>query len=377
MKTMRNPFITSGYVSAEYFCDREEESRQLVREVTNGNNLALISTRRMGKSGLIKHCFQLPAIKERYYTFFVDIYDTRSLRDFTFALSKEIVEVLKPRGRRALESFVNSVRSLQAAFALDINGLPTPSLGLGDIQVPASTLDEIFRYLEHADKPCLVAIDEFQQIAEYGIENIEATLRTYVQRNNNTRFIFAGSQRHVMSGMFLSPARPFYQSVSMMHLDRIDLEAYIPFARRHFTAAGKSIEVEAVTAIYQRFEGITWYVQKVLNTLYDRTPWGGVCKEEEIDEAIRLIVGSYDYAYSETIFRLPERQKELLIAIAKEGRAQAVTSATFTKKHHLVSASSVQAALRGLLEKDFVTQEKGIYQTYDRFLAIWLTERYG
>ncbi len=47
MKTMiRNPFITSGRVSADYFCDRHQESERLVREVMNGNSLALVSTRR-------------------------------------------------------------------------------------------------------------------------------------------------------------------------------------------------------------------------------------------------------------------------------------------------------------------------------------------
>ena len=102
MKTMiRNPFITSGYVSADYFCDRRFESEQLVREVMNGNNLALVSTRRMGKTGLIRHCFQFPEIKQGYYTFFIDIYDSRSLRDLVFALSKEILEVLKPIDRKS------------------------------------------------------------------------------------------------------------------------------------------------------------------------------------------------------------------------------------------------------------------------------------
>lgn len=42
MNNYVNPFITSGYVSSEYFCDREEETRQLIKEVKNGNNLALI-----------------------------------------------------------------------------------------------------------------------------------------------------------------------------------------------------------------------------------------------------------------------------------------------------------------------------------------------
>lgn len=56
-------------MSADYFCDRQQESEQLVREVMNGNNLALVSTRRMGKTGLIRHCFQFPEIKQGYYTF--------------------------------------------------------------------------------------------------------------------------------------------------------------------------------------------------------------------------------------------------------------------------------------------------------------------
>ena len=91
MKTMiRNPFITSGYVSADYFCDRRFESEQLVREVMNGNNLALVSTRRMGKTGLIRHCFQFPEIKQGYYTFFIDIYDNLYASHNNFKLGKLI-----------------------------------------------------------------------------------------------------------------------------------------------------------------------------------------------------------------------------------------------------------------------------------------------
>lgn len=343
MTLIRNPFIISGYVSADYFCDRHQESERLVREVINGNNLALVSTRRMGKTGLIRHCFQFPEIKQNYYTFFIDIYDSRSLRDLVFALSKEI---LGKSGQ------------------------------LGDIQDPSNTLDEIFRYLEQANKPCLVAIDEFQQITGYAEGNVEATLRTYVQHCNNTRFIFAGSQRHVMGNMFLTASRPFYQSVSMMHLESIPLEEYATFARRHFEQAGKNIEEGVVEEIYQRFEGVTWYIQKVLNALFDMTAERGVCDVKMVPEAIRQIIDSFRYTYSEILFRLSEKQKELLIAITKEGKAKAITSGAFIKKYKLASASSVQSALKGLLEKEFVTLEMGVYQIYDRFLGIWLKENY-
>lgn len=373
---IRNPFITSGYVSADYFCDRRQESERLVREVINGNNLALVSTRRMGKTGLIRHCFQFPEIKQNYYTFFIDIYDSRSLRDLVFALSKEILESLKPIGKKALQSFWESMKSLQASISFDVNGMPSLNLGLGDIQNPSNTLDEIFRYLEKANKPCLVAIDEFQQITGYAEGNVEATLCTYVQHCNNARFIFAGSQRHVMGNMFLTASRPFYQSVSMMHLESIPLEEYVVFARRHFEQAGKSIEEGVVEEIYQRFEGVTWYIQEVLNALFDMTAERGVCDVKMVPEAIRQIIDSFRYTYSEILFRLPEKQKELLIAITKEGKAKAITSGAFIKKYKLASASSVQSALKGLLEKEFVTQEMGVYQIYDRFLGIWLQENY-
>ena len=47
-----NPFITNGYYSEAYFCDRIEETIFLTRQVTNGNNVALISPCRLGKNVL-------------------------------------------------------------------------------------------------------------------------------------------------------------------------------------------------------------------------------------------------------------------------------------------------------------------------------------
>ena len=52
-----NPFVTTGYVGKEYFCDREKETEDIVRLLTNGNNVALISPRRYGKTDLLRHCF--------------------------------------------------------------------------------------------------------------------------------------------------------------------------------------------------------------------------------------------------------------------------------------------------------------------------------
>ncbi len=330
----------------------------------------------MGKTGLITHCFNAEEIQQEYYTFFVDIYATKTLRDFVFLLSKEILEKLKPFGKKAMDIFVQAMKSLQTGVSFDMAGTPSFNINVGDIQSSEKTLDEIFKYLKKADKPCIIAIDEFQQIDKYREDNVEALLRTHIQHCNNAQFIFAGSRQHIMGNMFLSAARPFYMSADIMHLESIPLDKYTKFAVQHFKRGGKKLRPEVVSAIYEQFEGITWYVQKVLNVLYSTTPQGSECKPDILPFTYRNILNSNDYTYQEIIFRLPEKQLEVLVAIAKEKTARNTTSGEFVQKHKLQSASSVQSALRVLLDKDYITEELGHYKIYDRFFALWLQERY-
>ena len=153
---------------------------KLIREISNGNNLALISTRRMGKSGLIEHWFRNESIARPYYTFFVDIYAIAALRDFVFLLSKVILEGLKPRGKRTLQRFRNTLKSIQAGMSFDVSGNPSFHLQLGDIKSEEITLDEAFRKLVNPANKRRLDIDEFQQIAGYPEKNAEALLRTYI-----------------------------------------------------------------------------------------------------------------------------------------------------------------------------------------------------
>ena len=374
---LKNPFLISGYVSPVYFCDREDETKTIVRQLTNDRNVAIISTRRMGKTGLIRHCFQQNELRDHYHTFFIDIYSTGSLREFVFTLGREIFEELKPKGSKYLDLFFSIISSFRAGFRLDgLTGEPSLEIGLGDIHAAQTTLEEIFSYLEKANRPCIVAIDEFQQIAHYSENNVEAVLRTLIQKCKNTNFIFAGSQQHIMSNMFQSPARPFYQSVSMLQLDAISIEKYKAFISLHFNENQRAIDTTIVDRVYDQFEGHTWYIQMVFNELYSLTAKGETCNLELFDEAMTYLVSSQEFTYQEILSRLPEKQKEILISIAKEGKALAVTSADFIRKYKLRTPSSVQSALKYLIDKDLVTQNKGVFQIYDRFFGIWLYQNY-
>ena len=230
-------------------------------------------------------------------------------------------------------------------------------------------MEEIFNYLKAADRKCIVAIDEFQAIANYPEQNVEELMRTYVQDCRNAVFIFSGSQKSMMSEMFSSPARPFYQSVSLMFLKPVALPKYETFAKEHFEEAGKQIADGVVSAIYERFDGTTWYLQKVLNQLFATKDTVTI---SDIDKAVEQIINQNEEAYKDVLYQLTARQRDLLVAVSRESKAKQITGAAFVKRHHLSSASSVQKSAQSLMDKQLLTHQQGTYEVYDKFMAEWL-----
>ena len=375
---MKNPFLLKGYLSAEYFCDRYKETADLTRFITNNNNVVLVSPRRMGKTGLIEHCFRQKEISKNYYTFFIDIYATCNLQEFVYKLGKEIFERLKPRGKKFVDNFFSVISSLRPAFKLDpTTGTPVFDIGIGEIHSAEITLEEIFKYLNTSDKLCIVAIDEFQQIAKYPEKNIEAILRTHVQKTPNTTFIFSGSQRHILHNMFFSASHPFYQSAVLLTLGAIDKKEYVNFAHKHFCKTGKKVDICFIERGYDLFDGHTFYVQAVMNQLFSELNVDEACTDKIFTEAVRNRIFSYETLFSEILNLLPERQKNVLYAVAKEGNARNITSGEFVKKHVLHSSASTQTAARQLLEKEIFTRNQNVYSVYDRFFGLWLQSYYG
>ncbi len=378
MTTRINPFIVTGKIIPEYFCDRVQESARLIKSITNGNNLVIISPRRMGKTGLIQFCYDKPEISKDYYTFFIDILHTSSLREFTYLLGKEIYETLLPRSRKMVNLFIQTLKSINGKLGFDpIFNLPSFNIELGDIERPEYTLEEIFQYLDRADKRCIVAIDEFQQIAKYPEKNIEALLRTHIQKQANGNFIFAGSERHMMQEMFSSAARPFYHSADMLELRPIAPEIYIPFVVGHFRKRQRLIDEANVEKVYRLFKGHTYYIQKTFNEAFADTPEGAECTLDTIRAAIDEMIASNDTIFREILSNIPEKQKALLYAIAREGEATRMTSSEFVKRHSLTSASSVQSAMKKLLEKDLITEINKVFSVTDKLFAMWINKIYG
>lgn len=378
---MENPFYITGVIPEPFFCDRSKETDWVLKTLVNRAHILMTSPRRMGKTQLIYHVYDQPRIKDSYYTFYTDIFPTTSLHELILFLGKEIYSRLVPRGRSALDAFLVCLKSISGSFNYNpATGIPSFDLKLGDIHSPELTLQEIFTYLENADKPCIFAIDEFQQIARYPEKNVEAVLRSYIQKMNNCLFIYAGSERHILENMFNSPAKPFYNSAAQMHLDRIPKEIYVKFAIEKFREGGRDVLPEAVELAYDMFDGHTYYVHNLLHDAYAYLP-----EEVTVDaDGVRLtldgILERREVSFSTTLNQLNFQQKETLVAIAKEGKARRVSSVSFIKKHSLKSPSSVQYALTVLLDRQLVTyqieERSKVYGVSDLFFEKWIQKHY-
>lgn len=371
-----NPFVISGKIPPAYFCDRQEEAAVLEKALVNQMNVVLTSSRRMGKTSLISFVFDKPQIKDEYITINVDILHTTTFRELILALGTAVFESVATRSEKLRKQFVSFLKSLSASFGYDpIQNMPTFDIKLGDVQHPDYTLQEIFNYLESVDKPCLVVIDEFQQITRYPEKNVEALLRTHIQKLSNANFVFSGSRRRLMEEMFFSSKRPFYQSAKPLRLEPIQPEIYCDFAKRHFQEAEKSIGTDAFLYVYNTFWGVTFYVQRIMKDAFAETRVGETYDLEKVQQLIEDYIDENDSRLREQLAFITEAQKELLYAIHAEREAQNITSMAFNKKYRLRSPSSTQSAALKLLEYDFITRTENTYTISDPLLSLWMSKR--
>lgn len=368
-----NPFLVTGYHSPEYFCDRRQETETMIQALYNGRNVTLIAPRRMGKTGLVKNVFyKLREQEPDIVTFYMDIYSTQSLGDFIRLFASTVLGRLDSVPQKALGRVGKFIKSCRPVFTFDeLTGQPKVTIDI----VPSSeeaTLREIFDYLRSSEKRCYIAIDEFQQIAEYPEKGAEALLRSYIQFVPNINFIFAGSKQHIMQQMFHSAKRPFYQSTQTQVIDRIARDEYYRFAADFFTRQGRKLAEETFGYLYDAFDGHTWYIQTLLNRLYG---YAGNPDIGMVDYAIGEVVAESTYTYENLLAAYPASNIRLLKAIAKAGCVREINSGDFITEYRLRAASSMNSALKRLIDREMVCKTADGYIVYDRFMAIWLRQQ--
>lgn len=370
-RTLTNPFIYQGYESPKYFCDREVETKTLLSHLKNGRNVTLISPRRIGKTGLIKNTFYHLKEQEKDATcLYIDIFATKNLHDFVELLGVMVINEIVRKNASFIEKTISFFSALRPVLSMDpLTGEPSVSITVEPSKEDI-TIQSIFNYLNDSEQEVYIAIDEFQQIAEYPEKGTEALLRSYIQFAQHVHFIFSGSKFHLMAEIFGSPKHPFYQSTELMGLKPLDSDVYFDFCLQFFKEKGGNIEKDIFEYLYNMFEGHTWYIQCIMNRLYEANT--NVESIEQVNAAILSILAGREPQFESLSQFFTDNQFSLLKAIAKEGIVAQPTAGRFIKSHNLSGASSTKAALKVLEDKELVYRKPEGYIIYDRFMDLWL-----
>lgn len=372
-KKLLNPFPVSTYQGPDYFCDREQETSKLVSNINSGISSAVISIRRIGKTGLIQHVFtKLP---NGFKGIYIDILETENLQQFLNHLGTAILKNESVQTRTGIKIW-NFIKSLRPVITFEtLTGAPQATFDLKPAQTEQS-IDSILSFLDSQSFKTIIAIDEFQQITNYPEKNADAWLRTRMQQLKNTVFIFSGSQQHLMSELFASPKRPFFRSTSILKLEKLDFNTYRDYIITQFKSYDKDISPEIAEEILLWGDTYTYYIQLLCNRVFAATSrevttdiWKQQVYELLMDQEIVF------FGYRNILTR---NQWQLLKAIAQEGKVFKPTGKEFLGKYGLLNSASVLRSLQSLQKfelifRDFDSGGTPFYSIYDVLFQKWCT----
>lgn len=379
MRKIENPFLLNEYVSGKYFCNRQDETTQLVEAALNGRDVTLYALRRMGKSGLIEHVGQRMVQKHGFSFIYSDIYFVTNSTELLEALTNQILRQLKNQ-KGWIEKILGYFKSVSPLLSYDdITGVPQISLTQMEGNKVQQSLESVFQILEEHSKPVYWAWDEFQQLNN--IENstgLIKKIRGLVQKSKNIRFVFSGSHTTMLLSMFSSSKQAFYRSTQLMELNEIETNDYQKFISKHFAKGEKKITQPALELIQKYTLNHTWYVQALCNRLYQK--YNEVGEQEVRNSLVELLRENETHFYR---FRklLTSLQWKLLVALSKEEKVAQPTSSRFITTYDLGSSASVLRALSKLQSDEFIVEiwenDERYYRVNDVFLMRWVKWRYG
>ncbi|OFX62326.1 MAG: hypothetical protein A2046_07365 [Bacteroidetes bacterium GWA2_30_7] len=366
-----NPFLITDYISTDYFCNRKIESERIISAIENGRNITLLSIRRLGKTGLIKHIFYKLNKKSKLRLLYIDILPTNNLKDFIKVLSDAIIKDEQKKSGNYLRKIAKLISGIKANLTFDeFSGIPKLELDYKNSYDAINSLSQIFSYFAEQKEKYIIAIDEFQQIISYPEKNIEALLRTNIQHQHKDNFIFSGSNKHLLTSIFSDYGRPFYQSADFLELKRLDISEYSQFIENHLTIRKQNIDIDLIKEVIQYLDCHTFYVQYFFNRLFELREKN--ITKETIEYLKHNILIEKEYIYYSYRNLVTSSQFQLLEAIAKEKSVKETTSHEFIGKYKLKQASSVNRSLKALLDKELVYFENLEYKVYDVFFSKWL-----
>jgi uncharacterized protein len=376
---MDNPFVYGEVVPAAAFVDRVVELDRLVGDLAAGQKVFLISPRRYGKSSLIRHA--LTAVARRgMLTIDITVSSFSSYVAFLEGYARALIsaETRWDRARTWLRDVVHTARA-EVRYAPDASPLGALTVSFPNVRSERDVsrlAQEVFalpgQLAAARRRKVVVALDEFQAIAEFNGGSVEHAMRAAVQHQREVGYVFAGSEPSLMERM-LGPRRPFYKAGPVMRLEKIPAEEFAAFINGRFSRSGLKPETGLGSAIVELAGNLPYDVQRLAHETWDEVRAAGRKRAslEDLHAALRRLLAEQDMMFEAVWQRLTLAQRAALRAVVLvDGRE--VLSADVRLRHRLGGASSVQTALAALVRDDIIARDGTRYIVVDSLLREWI-----
>jgi len=373
---MRNPFQFGGVVSGDAFCNRAKEIKDIRGYIENSAKVFIYAERRVGKTSLVKYVLdKLP--RNRYLSAYVDLSPTDDSLSFATTTARAVTMSMTPSVERLLQMAGRLFSHLSPTLSIDREGNPALSFEIHRFQRPEPELEKVLavpgRIAAQGKRKVVVVFDEFQQISEYSDNSlVERLLRSVIQTQENVAYVFMGSRKTLIQRMFLDKSRPLYKSAVHYYLKLIDKTHWLVFIRKKFTDTGKQISEEAIRSIFQMTQGHPYYTQNLCYHVWELCEENSEAGEDLIQAAMDNLLIHEGYVYTNLWTSLTINQRRFLKALASEVAEVKPFGSDFLERHCLGSPSSVQRAVKALVEKDIIDRDNGRLTITDRFMKIWI-----
>lgn len=369
---MKKAFVYGVAVEGENFTDRLTETKRLKRDFENGQNVVLISPRRMGKTSLVRHVIS-QVDTDKITVVHLDIYDCRTEYEFYNKLATAILRQTSGKGELMLRNIKDFLTRLtpKISFGVDPANEMSVSLGIAPEDYSPEEILQLPEKIAHKiGKHIVVCIDEFQQIGNFpDTLEVQKRVRGVWQLQQEVSYCLYGSKKHMLTKLFQSKRMPFYQFGDIRFLQPIALEDWIPFIRGKFEGNGQSISEEQITRICETVEYQSSYVQQLAwNVMLCSDE---VVSDETMEEAVNDLIGQNSTLFLQQTEGLSSYQMNFLKALAA-GETGDFTSAASLKKYNLGSKSNVSRLQEALIKKELIEKTGRTVVIADPVFRLWM-----
>lgn len=368
---MANPFHYESLPSTADFCGRRKEAEKLVQLISGGKNVVLLGDRRYGKASLIKHVFR--RMPENRLHAFVDLFACTEGQDVAVCFYEAVYQALPLN----LERKLKEVSGVFTLIKLGLEVTPTGSTKLSTQLLSRDFEILIEDVLVGAEQLCeklgvklVIALDEFHQVAEIRGNRVDAALCIYMQHLKHVSFIFSGSNKSILSGLFIDKEKPLYGMATSIAFGGIEPGLFKSFCEKRLDQA---FEAGAFKWLYEEVRGQT---KLILQTCYYLYGSGAALNKDHVSEVLDGIIADKEDEFKLLFNSYANQQKKAIKMIGRyQGRhlhsEQCLTEFRIRKQ-------SLHQVLSRLIEIGDVAQlNDDRYVLSDVHFHLWVVRKFG